>query len=92
VALQRSWLPAATDAVVQRLYVREAQRRQGIARRLMTAVHAIAAREGFQRLILNVMANRTGALACYETLGYKRLTETLDWPYGGAWLGRTINS
>jgi GNAT superfamily N-acetyltransferase len=92
VALQRSWLSAATDAVVQRLYVREAYRRQGIAGRLMAAVHEIAAREGFQRLILNVMASRAGALACYETLGYTRLTETLDWPYGGVWLGRRINS
>jgi GNAT superfamily N-acetyltransferase len=92
VALQRSWLSTPTDAVVQRLYVREAYRRQGIAGQLMMAVHEIAAREGFQRLILNVMTSRTGALACYETLGYTRLTETLDWPYGGVWLGRSINS
>jgi Acetyltransferases len=92
VALQRSWLTRTTDAVVQRLYVREPYRRCGIARELMATVHAIAAREGFQRLVLNVMESRTGALAFYRTLGYTPLSEPVDWPYGGHWLVRAVNS
>jgi ribosomal protein S18 acetylase RimI-like enzyme len=92
VALQHSWLTVDTDAVVQRLYVREAFRRRGIARELMAAVHAIAVREGFHRLVLNVMTSRTAALAFYESLGYAPLTEPIDWPYGGIWLGRDVNS
>ena len=92
VAMQRSWLTVDTDAVVQRLYVPQAFRRGGVGRALMLAVHAIAAREGFDRLILNVMTSRTGALAFYETLGYSPLAETVDWPYGGYWLGRDADS
>jgi len=92
VAMQRSWLTTGTDAVVQRLYVREVFRRRGIARTLMATVHGIAAREGFRRLLLNVMSSRTAALACYDVLGYVPLTESLDWPYGGVWLCRDINS
>ena len=92
VALQRSWLTRSTDAVVQRLYVREAFRRRGVARQLMSAVDAIAAREGFQRLVLNVMTSRAGARAFYAALGYTALAEPVDWPYGGLWLVRDINS
>ncbi|MCL6489484.1 MAG: GNAT family N-acetyltransferase, partial [Alicyclobacillus mali] len=55
----------STDAVVQRLYVREAFRRRGIAHQLMAAVVAIAAREGFLRLVLTAMTSRAGARACY---------------------------
>jgi ribosomal protein S18 acetylase RimI-like enzyme len=92
LALQRSWLTVGTDAVVQRLYVRDAFRRRGIARELMAAGHAIAVGAGFQRLVCNVMTSRTGALRFYETLGYAPLTEPIDWPYGGIWLGRSVNS
>jgi ribosomal protein S18 acetylase RimI-like enzyme len=92
VALQGSWLTEGTDAVVQRLYVRTAFRRRGVAQELMAAGHALAVREGFQRLVLNVMANRTGALAFYETLGYAPVAEPVGWRYGGIWLGRRVNS
>lgn len=92
VALQRSWLTVGTDAVVQRLYVRQAFRRRGGARALMATVAAIAGGEGFHRLILNVMTSRTGALAFYETLSYTPLTKPVDWPYGGIWLGHDVNS
>lgn len=90
VALQRSSLTTATDAVVQRLYVRAAFRRRGIARQLMATVQAIAAAEGFDRLVLNVMATRRGALTFYETLGFTPIAEPVDWPYGGIWLARDI--
>jgi ribosomal protein S18 acetylase RimI-like enzyme len=92
VAMRPSRLTSATDAVVQRLYVREPCRRRGIARALMAEVHTIAAREGFHRLVLNVMSTREGALALYRQLGYEELTDDVDWPYGGIWLGREINS
>lgn len=92
VAVRQSDLTADTDALVQRLYVRDAFRRHGVGRQLMAAVHAIAAREGFQRLVLNVMSSRTGALAFYATLGYRPLHGPVDWPYGGIWLARAVDS
>ncbi len=92
VAMRRSRLTLPTDAVVQRLYVYDAFRRRGIARRLMAAVHTVAAREGFHRLVLNVMSTREGALALYRGLGYQELTDEVDWPYGGVWLSREVNS
>lgn len=92
VALAHSSLTRATDAVVQRLYVRAAYRRHGIARELMAAVHAIALREDFDRTVLNVMSSRAGARALYESLGYRPMTEPVDWPYGGLWLQRRLST
>jgi len=92
VALARSSLTHTTDAVVQRLYVRAAYRHHGIARELMAAVHAIALREGFDRTVLNVMSSRAGARALYESLGYRPMTEPVDWPYGGLWLQRRLSA
>jgi GNAT superfamily N-acetyltransferase len=77
VALARSSLTRATDAVLQRLYVRAAHRRRGIARELVAAVHAIALREGFDRTVLNVMSSRAGARALDKSLGYRTMTERL---------------
>lgn len=77
-----------TDAVVQRLYVRPEHRRAGIARLLMAHVQAIAVRHGFDRLVLNVMTGRTGALALYESLGYLPMPEPEGWTWGGRWLCR----
>lgn len=90
VALRPSWLTTAADAIVQRLYVPVADRRRGIARSLMEAVHVHAVAAGFERLLLNVMASRTGAIAFYRRLGYQDLPDRLDWPYGGRWLVRDV--
>ena len=95
VAMRRSTLTGGGrhhDGLVQRLYVREAFRRRGIAGELMAAVHGIAAHEGFHRLVLNVMATRVAAQALYAELGYRPLDEAVQWPYGGIWLCREVTS
>jgi ribosomal protein S18 acetylase RimI-like enzyme len=90
VALRRSWLTRPTDAVVQRLYVPPGFRRRGIARDLMETLHMHAVAAGFHRLVLNVMASRTGAIAFYRGLGYDVLSKPVEWPYGGLWLARDL--
>ena len=77
-----------TDAVVQRLYVRPSHRRRGVARLLMAHVDTIAERSGFDRLVLNVMTTRAGALCLYESLGYVPMPEPEGWTWGGLWLCR----
>ena len=86
VGLSRSDVTEPTDGLVQRLYVRAPHRRRGIARALMTAVHDHARRKGFDRLVLNVMPSRVGAIAFYHRLGYRPMHDVEQWPYPAVWL------
>jgi ribosomal protein S18 acetylase RimI-like enzyme len=92
VALAPSALTQAGDGVVQRLYVRESFRRKAIASRLMEGAHAASQAAGFRRAVLNVMTSRVGAQAFYRGMGYRPLDEDVDWPYGGVWLCRDLQS
>jgi ribosomal-protein-alanine N-acetyltransferase len=51
--------------------VHPAHRGRGIARRLMTHLHAVAARRGAERVRLKVYRHNTAALRLYESLGYE---------------------
>jgi ribosomal protein S18 acetylase RimI-like enzyme len=64
------------DAVeVKRLYVRAADRHNGVARMLMRRAHQHAAENGFQRLVLDVLRSRTRAVEFYQQLGYAELPQ-----------------
>jgi ribosomal-protein-alanine N-acetyltransferase len=51
--------------------VHPAHRGRGIARRLMTHLHDVAARRGAERVRLKVYRHNTAALRLYESLGYE---------------------
>jgi ribosomal protein S18 acetylase RimI-like enzyme len=63
-------LPPPGTIEVQRLYVRPAHRRGGIARLLMHHAHQHAAEHGFTRFVLDVMPSRTHIVDFYRRLGY----------------------
>jgi ribosomal protein S18 acetylase RimI-like enzyme len=90
VAMRRSNVSRASDALVQRLYVPMAYRRLGVARRLMTTVHVHSATAGFARTVLAVMPSRTGAIALYRSLGYLPLTEDVAWGWAAVGLCRNL--
>jgi GNAT superfamily N-acetyltransferase len=90
VAMRRSHVTRPTDALVERLYVRDSARRRGIARALMATVEGIAARAGFSRTVLSVMPSRAGAIAFYQANGYAPLTEDVNWPWPAVWLARAL--
>lgn len=92
VAIVGSDVTERTDALVQRLYVRAPFRRQGLARQLMQAVHTHAAQRGFERVVLNVMPTRLGAIACYRALGYQPMPPVAAWPYPAVWLAFDLQS
>jgi ribosomal protein S18 acetylase RimI-like enzyme len=92
VGLSRSDLTEPNDGLVQRLYVRALHRRRGIARALMAAVHEHARRHGFDRLVLNVMPSRVGAISFYRGLGYRPIPDVAGWPYAAVWLAYDMHS
>lgn len=77
----------ATTVKVQRLYVRPAQRRRGLAGALMRAAHDHARPHGFSRVVLGVMPTRGGAIACYTSLGYVPIAPPHPDPYNLLWFG-----
>jgi GNAT superfamily N-acetyltransferase len=86
VGLSRSDLTAPADGIVQRMYVRARHRRRGIARALMGAIHEHARQHGFNRLELNVMPSRVGAIEFYRRLDYQPMPDVEQWPYPAVWL------
>lgn len=58
-------------AEVQKLYVAETARRQGIGAALMDAVEAAARERGFRHLYLETHSNLEAALRLYEHLGFE---------------------
>ncbi len=92
VGLSRSNLTAPTDAMVQRLYVRAPHRRRGVARMLMGALHEHARRHAFERLVLNVMPSRGGAIEFYRRLGYGPIPDVGQWPYPAVWLAYDLRT
>jgi GNAT superfamily N-acetyltransferase len=55
---------------VRRLYVRPAHRHAGVARLLVDQAHQYATRQGFHRLILDVLPSRIRVIEFYRRLGY----------------------
>jgi ribosomal protein S18 acetylase RimI-like enzyme len=66
------------DAEVKRLYVAPEARGGKIAQRLMDALHERARAAGARRCVLDVLPQRTTAIALYERLGYRRIPPYRD--------------
>ena len=62
---------------IKRMYVHEAHRGRGIARRLMASVEAVARHRGATALRLATGTRQPEAVALYESIGYQRTP-----PYG----------
>ncbi len=60
-------------AEVKRVYVREAARRQGVAREIMRALERIARETGFNEIWLETGLRQPAAMRLYESLGYRRI-------------------
>ena len=55
---------------VHALVVQRINRRNGIGRKLMVAVEALAQRLGYQRIWLTVHSDNVGAMCLYQSLGF----------------------
>lgn len=62
--------PAAGDAEIKRMYVREPWRRSGVARRLLVALEASAKDAGVVRIVLATGTAQPEAIAMYRAAGY----------------------
>ena len=60
-------------AEVRRVYVAPSFRRQGIARRLLTALEQVASQRGYAVLRLETGTRQPEAIALYESLGFHRI-------------------
>jgi uncharacterized protein (DUF952 family) len=67
-------------AELKRMYVRPAGRSQGIARRLLGAAEAGAARAGYHALVLDTGAKQPHAEALYRSAGYTEVEKFNDLP------------
>ena len=72
------------DAWVGGVGVVPAERRRGIGRRLVQALHENAREQGVERVWLEVIVENTGAIALYEQLGYAHVRELEVWSLAGA--------
>ncbi|MEO3679007.1 GNAT family N-acetyltransferase [Rheinheimera fenheensis] len=69
ISAKRSW-------ILNDLYVTPNSRRMGLARRLMEAARNLAAVTNAKGLCLQTEIDNTTAQALYESLGYKRLSDS----------------
>jgi ribosomal protein S18 acetylase RimI-like enzyme len=63
---------------LQNLGVIPEDKRQGVGKKLMTAITDWAKTQGFQKIYLNCYANNTEALAFYRQLGYQDIDICLE--------------
>jgi len=62
--------PAAGDAEIKRMYVREQRRRTGIARTLLAELERTANQAGVRRLVLETGTAQPEAIAMYRRAGF----------------------
>jgi putative acetyltransferase len=87
VALAR--LDAAT-CEVRRLWVRPAFRRAGVGRTLTVTCIERAAALGYERVVLDVVPSRTGAIDLYRSLGFTEIEPYDEYPFPMVFLGRDV--
>src|SRR5262249_49615620 len=83
----------ACDAGVcemNRLWVRAPFRRDGIGRALAAGSIDAARDLGFTRMQLDVVPQRTAAIALYRALGFEAVAPTHDYPFEMVFLGRDL--
>lgn len=68
---------------VKRMYTRPSHQGQGIGRHVLTAVEALARREGLTRLVLETGDRHPAAWRVYERGGFTRCGAVLDYPDSG---------
>ncbi len=81
--------PAGT-CEMNRLWIRPAHRRAGIGRALCDASMAAARDLGFRRMILDVVPERTGAIALYRSLGFVDARPVHGYPFPMVPLARDL--
>ena len=77
-------------ARLERMYVVEPFQRQGIASRLLGAAVAHARVLGYRRIVLDVLAERTGARRLYESHGFAPIEPYTDYGRPMVFLGRDV--
>jgi putative acetyltransferase len=80
----------ASTCEMNRLWVRPPFRRRGLARELSIASMTVAQRLGFERMILDVLVSRSGAIALYESLGFTETDAAHDYPFAMRFLERAL--
>jgi ribosomal protein S18 acetylase RimI-like enzyme len=81
----------ATNCEMNRLWVRAPFRRRGLARALSEASMDAARALGFTRMVLDVVPERTGAIALYESLGFTPTEPIHEYPFPMVPLGRPLS-
>lgn len=77
-------------AELRRLWVRPTARRAGVARALTAAALERAAEIGYERVVLDVVPSREGAIALYRSLGFTDIEPYDEYPFPMVFLGRDI--
>ncbi len=82
----------ASSGEVKRLYVRPAERRQGIAEGLLQALESHAASVGYRWLYLDTTDEMTAAVHFYELQGYQRCPRYNDNPQATIFMRKELRA
>ncbi|MGQ0804568.1 MAG: GNAT family N-acetyltransferase [Actinomycetota bacterium] len=82
----------ATTTELRRLWVRPSFRRAGVARALTVASLERAADLGYERIVLDVVPSRTGAIDLYRSLGFTEIEPYDEYPFPMVFLGRDLRT
>ena len=81
---------AARTCEMKRLWVRPPYRGAGVARALCVALLDEARRLDYGRMVLDVMPQRTVAIALYRSLGFTDSVPTHEYPFSMIFLARAL--
>ena len=75
---------------IRRLWVRPASRRAGVARALTVACLERAAKLDYERVVLDVVPSRAGAIDLYRSLGFEEIEPYDEYPFEMLFFGRDV--